>query len=164
MAFELLSNFSAKELYNAKIEEEILATNKKAAAYGLVLQDEEAAMLVVHGKEAIALQERIEFGKSITVKMIEKFMQSTYISQTDYAQTIAALLDVFYEVKEESVEVLTDEEVIEIMYDFFEKESGGDIDTLVSRDMYYLCKKIRYAASGLQEEEDISEMPEDFDE
>lgn len=152
MSFELTPKFTGGKLINANLKAEILATNEKSAEYGLVLTEQDAAMLVQTGKEIISLQDRIEIGKSITVRLIEKFMQSTYISQSDYADTIAALLDVFYEAKEESGDGLTDEEVIGIMFDFFEKESGGSIEVLQTRDMDYLCRKIRYAADGIAED------------
>ena len=121
MSFELIPQAPSGLSANRHLKSEILSTNKKSVEYGLALSEKDAMMLVRQGKDAIALQERIEFGKSITVKLIEKFMQSSYISQNDYAETIAILLEIFYEAKEESLDVLTDEEVIDIMYDFFEK-------------------------------------------
>ncbi len=162
MNFALVPGFPEGETALLQLKSELLETNKKSAEYGLVLSEQDALMLVVQGKEAIALQDRVEFGKSITVKLVEKFMQSTYISPVDYAQTIAMLLEIFYEAKEESLDVLTDEEVIDILYDFFERESGGDIETLQTRDMYYLCRKIRSAATGVTGEEE--ELEEDVDE
>lgn len=144
-----MKEFFVSPLFNPQIDKlreknTILGTNEKAFACNLQLTEKDAQMLVNAGKEAISIQDRIEFGKSATVKIIEKFMYSTYISQNDYADTIAALIDVFYEVKEESLDVLTDEEVIDAMFDCFELESGGDIEVLQNRDMEYLCRKIRY--------------------
>lgn len=119
MNFELSSQNFENNLVNLSLKNKILALNEKSSEYGLTLTEQDAFMLVQTGKEVIKTQERIEFGKSITIRLIEKFMQSTYISQNDYADTIAALLEVFYEVKEESLDILTDDEVIDIMYGFF---------------------------------------------
>lgn len=161
MGFELSSQFSPNNLINSNLKAEILMTNEKSSEYGFSLSEQDAAMLVQTGKESITEQDRIEFGKSITTKLIEKFMRSTYISQSDYSDTIAALIDVFYEAKEESLDSLTDEEVIDIMYDFFEHESGGSIEVLQNRDMDYLCRKIRYTANNIIDddytEEDLDE-------
>jgi len=151
MSFELTPNFSSGSLINSNLKAEILNTNGKSSEYGLILTEKDGEMLVQTGKEAISIQDRIEFGKSITVKMIEKFMKSTYISQADYADTIAGLID-----------ILTDDEVIDIMYDFFERESGGSLEILQGRDMDYLCRKIRNTANGIADEDNESE--EDFDE
>lgn len=162
MSFELTSKFSSGDLINSNLKAEILNTNGKSSEYGLILTEKDGEMLVKAGKEAISIQDRIEFGKSITVKMIDKFMKSTYISQVDYADTIAGLIDIFYEVKEESLDILTDDEVIDIMYDFFERESGGSLEVLQGRDMDYLCRKIRNTANGIADDDNESE--EDFDE
>ena len=109
-------------------------------------------MLIQTGKDSIREQDRIEFGKSATLKIVDKFMRSSYISQEVYAETIAGLIEVFYEVKEESLDILTDDEVIDIMFDFYENESGGSIEILQNRDMDYLCRKIRNTANGITDD------------
>ena len=106
-------------------------------------------MLIQSGKDAINNQDRIEFGESATTKLIDKFMKSSYISQKDYADTIAALLDIFYEAKEESEDYLTDDEVIDIMFNFFENVSQGSIELLQNRVMDYLCRNIRHKAKNI---------------
>ena len=134
----------------------LLATNEKSAHYGLLLTEQEAAQLVQANREALRAQERIEFGKSILVKLAEVFMHSAYLSQSDYASTLMALLDIFYEAKEESLDILTDDEVIEQMYSFFEQESGGNLEVLQTRDMEALCRSIRDLAYTIRStEEDV---------
>ena len=160
MNFELTLP-SSGGLSETQLKSEILSTNEKSYEYGLVLSEKDALMLVQAGKDAIALQERIEFGKSATVRLIEKFMHSTYLSQSDYASTLAALIEVFYEVKEESLDILTDGEVIDIMFDFFERESGGDIDALQTRDLEYLCRNVRDASLGLLADSEPGEEEEE---
>ncbi len=163
MNFDLAPEFSINQLNLSKQKADILNLNEKSMEYALFLTEKDAIMLVQAGKETISMQDRIEFGKSATVKIIEKFMKSTYISQSDYADTIASLIDIFYEAKEESLDILTDDEVIDIMYIFFEKESGGSVDILQGRDMDYLCRKIRNTANGIADDYDnMSE--EDYDE
>lgn len=141
------------ELTNLALQTEILHTNAQSAEYGLMLSEQDAKMLVTAGKDALHEQDRIEFAKSATVLLIETFMQSTYLSQTDYADTLAALLEVFYQAKDESMDLLTDGEVLDIMFDFFEHESGGSVELLQGRDMEFLCRQIRNAALGLAEDE-----------
>ncbi|MFA5658166.1 MAG: DUF6323 family protein [Oscillospiraceae bacterium] len=163
MSFELTPKLSLDKLINYNLKSELFNTNEKSSQYGLILTEKDAEMLVKAGKEAISTQDRVEFGKSITIKIIEKFMKSTYISQSDYADSIACLIDIFYEAKEESLDILTDDEVIDIMYNFFERESGGSLEILHGRDMDYLCRKIRNTANGIADD-DNHEPEEDFDE
>ena len=118
-------------------------------------------MLVSVRTATLRDQKRVEFGDSAINKIIEKFMQSTYISQSNYADTIAALIEVFYEVKEESGDILTDEEVVDAMFDFFEGESGGNIELMYSRDLDALCRNVRYSALGINYFEENEEDAED---
>ncbi|MFT3952574.1 MAG: DUF6323 family protein [Oscillospiraceae bacterium] len=154
MEFELTPDFLTQTLSEAALTAALLQTNALSAEYGLVLSEQDAKMLAAAGKEALEIQDRIEFGKSVTVLLIEKFMRSTYLVQTEYAPTLAALLDVFYQAKEECLDILTDEEVLDLMFDFFERESGGSIELLQSRDLDVLCRKIRYTALGIAEDEE----------
>lgn len=153
------SLFSYSALQNIQPVSEttaLLATNEKSANYGLLLSEQDAALLVQANRDALLLQERIEFGKSILVKLVETFMHSACLSQSDYASTLMALLEVFYEAKEESMDILTDDEVIEQMYSFFEQESGGNLEVLQTRDMEALFRSIRDLAYTIgPTEEDI---------
>ncbi len=76
-------------------------------------------------------------------------MQSSYIAPSEYAETIAELIDIFYEVKEESYDLLTDEDIIDVMYNFFENESGGSLEVLRNRDMEELCRAVRNKANRI---------------
>ncbi len=143
MKFELTSDFNSADLLNTNLKSDILRTNDESIEYGLMLSEKDAQMLAQAGKDAIELQDRVEFGKSATIKIINRFMKSSYIGQNEYADIIAELIDIFYQAKEESLDILTDDEIINAMYDFFENESGGDIEILRSRDMDVMCRMIR---------------------
>lgn len=149
MEFQLSFFHNLHFLSDADVKDLIISTNEKAMKYGLALSESDAGMLVQADRESVESQDRVAIGRSVTIKIIEKFMQSTYICQNKYAETIAGLTDIFYDVKEESLDMLTDDEIINIMYDFFEHESGGDLELLRSRDLENLCRKIRNAANGI---------------
>ncbi len=68
-------------------------------------------------------------------------MESTYISQSDFVETISELIAVFYEVKEESLDILSDDDVISAMFDCFENISNGDIELLRTRDLERLIRR-----------------------
>lgn len=147
-----------------KLKNNLIELNKKSCEYGLILNEKDADMIIQSGKDALISTQRIEFGKSIITEIIEKFMKSSYISQENYAETIADLIDVFYNAKEESMDILTDSEIIDIMFNFFENESGGSIEILQNRDMDSLCKKIRYTANNIADDDYDSKSEEKFNE
>lgn len=149
MNFDLVTLFKSDDFQIEKVKSEILDTNVKSAEYGLILSEQEAEMIVRADIDALSEQERINFGESMVQKMIEKFMQSSYIAPSEYAETIAELIDIFYEVKEESYDILTDDEIIDVMYSFFEHKSGGSLEVLRNRDMEEICRSIRNKANRI---------------
>lgn len=149
----LLSSYRFSKLAEIDLANKLLAVNNITKEYGLTLTQNEAQMLVTVGIESIRKNDRVEFGESATVKLIKKFSQSSYISQTIYADTIAELIEVFYQVKNESLDALTDDEVIDTMFDFFEGKSGGSVSLLAERDMDELCRKLRYKCCGIEVDE-----------
>lgn len=149
MDFGLMTLFQSDNNAIEKVKSEILDTNVKSAEYGLMLSEQDAQMILTADNDALSEQDRICFGESLAPKIIEKFMQSSYIAPSEYAETIAELIDIFYEVKEESYDLLTDEDIIDVMYNFFENESGGSLEVLRNRDMEELCRAVRNKANGI---------------
>lgn len=129
----------------ANTGEKLLKVNERSAEYGLLLTQREAERVAEAEREAAGETGRVIFGESAAVKLAEKFMRSSYISQYDYADTLEQLVSAFYESKEETGGIFSDDELIDIMFGFFEGRSGGDIDTLMERDMESVFRRIRGA-------------------
>lgn len=132
---------------------ELLALNVKSEDFGLSLTKEEALMIAAAENEAMDSRRRIRFGKSAAPLLLERFMHSSFISRDIWAETAAELLEIFCDVKEESCDLLSDEEIADIMYDFFENTSCGSTELLGSRDMELLCRAVRMRAYGIRGEE-----------
>lgn len=145
---------------HAALTQALLATNSDGAPHGLCLTAQDAAMLIQVSHDAILTQDRLEFGESAILPLIRQFQQSRFLAPGDYADTLATLLDIFYEVKEESLDLLTDEEVISLMFEAFETTSCGSVELLQTRDMEWLCRRVRNRAlseagvTGLEEGDD----------
>ena len=130
-------------LSRANTGEKLLETNERSVEYGLMLTKREAERVAEAEREAAGETGRVIFGESAAVKLAEKFMRSSYISQYDYADTLEQLVSAFYESKEETSGIFSDDELIDIMFGFFEGRSGGEIDTLMERDMESIFRRIR---------------------
>lgn len=164
MEFQLTAQALFNELgnaLNANLDRELLDTNVKAAEYGLTLSASDASRLAETDCITINELDRITIDKSIAVKLTEKFMLSTYIRQKEYAQTLEALIEVFYTAKDECCDTMTDDEVINAMFAFFERESGGDIDVLCSRDMERLCRSMRDGGGAVEQACEFNNDEED---
>ncbi len=143
MEFDLFSQMTSPEIQAKRLESQILALRERAISYGLVISPKDASAIAAVGVEQLHEQERVEFAQSAVVKIISKFMESGYISQQDFVETISELIGIFYEVKEESLDVLTDDEVISAMFDCFENVSNGDTELLRTRDLENLIRRVR---------------------
>lgn len=155
MELDLFSQMTSPETQTKRLESQILALRDRAISYGLVISQKDASAIAAVGVEQLHEQERVEFAQSAVVKIISKFMESGYISQQDFVETISELIGIFYEVKEESLDVLTDDEVISAMFDCFENVSNGDVELLRTSDLENLIRRVR----GLPRDDDY-----DYDE
>lgn len=87
---EKLFEFMAASQQKQEIEK-VVACNQKTEAFGLMLTNEDAQMLMECRKENLKEQERVEFGEGILPKLIYAFCDSQYISQDNYVETVSAL-------------------------------------------------------------------------
>ena len=121
----------------------IKKTNEYTKRYGLCLTDQDIQELLVSRRECLAKQQRVEFGAGILDKIIFAFCDSEYIDQENYAETISRLQSIFYLYKNESMDELTDDELISIMRNAFDVECQGSLEYLEETFLDSFARKIR---------------------
>lgn len=121
----------------------VLNTNQYTERFGLVLSEEEAKLLVQERFESLKEQQRVEIGKGILDKLIYTFCDSAYIFQDNYVDAITRLQEIFYLYKNESMDELTDDELIDYMKDAFEDECQGSLDYLEDTCLELFAREIR---------------------
>ena len=122
---------------------QILKTNETSKENGLTLTKEDATALVAARGDTLREERRVEFGDSISPKLIRAFADSSFINQEDYAETIARLQEIFFLYKNESMDMVTDDELLEIMKNAFENESGGDLEYLEGTALEAFARSVR---------------------
>ena len=122
---------------------QIIKTNEVSKRFGLSLTEQDAKLLLKERRNSLKKQRRIEFGEGILQKLIEAFCDSPYIYQDNYVDTIGRLQDIFYEYKNESMDALTDEELLELMQEAFNGECQGSTDYLEETILEKLARDIR---------------------
>ena len=120
-----LSLLSEKDQVNA-----LMKTNQVTNRFGLALSEEETRLLIGQKQDVLRQQQRVEFGGGVLEKLIFAFCDSNYIRQDDYAETLGRLLEIFYLYKNESLDELTDDELIDYMRQAFEGECYGSLEYL----------------------------------
>lgn len=123
--------------------EAIRRTNDYTQRFGLSLSEEDVQELMVSHMECLKEEQRIEFGGGITDKLIFSFCDSDYIYQDNYVETIERLQQIFYLYKNESMDELTDDELIDFMRNVFETECQGSLDYLEQTYLEKFAREIR---------------------
>lgn len=106
------------------------AANDITKEYGLTLSEEDIKQLLVTRKESLSDSARIEFGDGIAAKLVLAFADSPYLTQTNYAETIAALLVLFDTFKNELRDAYNDRELLTFMRNAFDGECAGSLEIL----------------------------------
>lgn len=123
--------------------EAIKKTNDYTCRFGLTLTDGDIKELILRRKECLAEQQRVEFGSGILEKLIFAFCDSDFIEQENYAETVTELQNIFYMYKNESMDELTDDELIKMMREAFDGECHGSLQYLEETYLDEFARTIR---------------------
>ncbi|MGN0424301.1 MAG: DUF6323 family protein [Acetatifactor sp.] len=137
-------NFSLLNLQNQllveKAKQELRASNAVSERFGLSLSEGEIEELVQCRAKALKDTGRVEFGEGILPKLIYAFCDSEYMEQDNYETTLAQLQDAFYYFKGESLELYTDDELIDFMVRVFNGRAQGSIEYLMGTSLETMCR------------------------
>ena len=102
--------------------QQILDTNQYTERFGLALSREDAELLTEERKKTLKKEGRVEFGQGVLPKIIQVFCDSCYITQDNYTDTLVRLQEIFFLYKNEMLDEITDDELLEFMKEQFEKQ------------------------------------------
>lgn len=143
-------NSELRQLENAAVLGDLIAANEKSAEYGLTLSESDARELVDVRSRSLRDTERIELGSGAIMKLIEKFCASSYLNTQNYAETLGELLEIFYYYKTESRDKISDNDLVDAMYSYFEGPSHGSTELLAGRDLETLLRYIKDEREGIE--------------
>lgn len=121
---------------------EIIKCNDLTARFGLELTEKQAKNLVETRSAALNENGRIEFGGGVIDKIIYEFCDSPFISMRNYEKTLHELIEVFYYYKNETLDMMSDEELIKYMKKAFNGVCKGSLELLAGRELYNLAYNI----------------------
>lgn len=152
MGLELLNSYMPMLRQYAAVE--LLCCNEETAAYGLMLTPVQAMELVeVRDRSLVALG-RVELGNGILDKLIHAFCDSPYLSSYNYTETLHELTECFYEYKNETLDLMDDDELISRMKELFDGVCKGSIELLRERELVRIAENLRFGRPPDEKEED----------
>ncbi len=128
---------------------EILKLNEETMSYRLMLSKEEIMQIMEVRNQVLTGYGRIELGTDVINKLIKSFYTSPFIEQDMYMLTLIELQEVFYYMKNETEDNISDDELIDILKDFFENYCRGSIELLQGREIESFARnqRIKYQQS-----------------
>ena len=118
----ILSSIQNESIIVAK--NEILKINEESSAYGLILTPGDVEEIIKSRGYSLKTYGRIDLNMDVTKKIINKIYISQYTDKDDYVEIINDLQDIFYYLKNETLDEISDHEIIDIIVGFYEKTSG----------------------------------------
>lgn len=122
---------------------DVLASNEQSRKYGLVFTVVEAEELIEARNRSISSHGRVEMGIDAVKKIIAAFCTSAYINRDEYAETVSELLDIFYYMKNETEDRIGDDELIDMMQEYYNGSCEGSLDLLKNREMALFASSFR---------------------
>ena len=122
---------------------DLLALNDQTAAYGLLLTPAQAAELAVCQQRALSDTGRVEFGEGAAARLVRALCASPFVDRETWAGTLYEMTALFYALKSETHDVLTDGELIDAMVRVFNGRAHGAVQVLADMTegdwLYEVC-------------------------
>lgn len=118
---------------------------------GLFLSAGQAEMLLARQEQTLLDLGRVDFSGGILPKLIAAFADSPYALESDWADTLARLTELFYAFKFETRDALADDALLASMRALFDGACGGSLDALAD------CRadELFAALNALKKEDDF---------
>jgi len=120
----------ASQVQLASAAQDLQSCNETIGRNGLSLSVADTRAIVLGRAEALAATDRVEFGGGVAKDLVLAFAGSPHVSQATFVDTVIELQELFYDLKNESLEQLTDDDLIKKMRTLFDEYAGGDVGLL----------------------------------
>ena len=117
--------------------------NKRTEKVGLYLSAGQIERLASSRFSALQKTGRMEFGEGILPKLIHRFLDSPYLIQSTYEQTLTELQELFYELKNETKDRLSDDELLTAMRAIFDGRAQGSVEFIAGQSLEALTQAAR---------------------
>lgn len=142
MPFELINISPA--LIQKQAVTELEKCNDFTSQFGLTLSHDDAVELVETRTLALKSNGRIEFGEGIVGKIIRLFCGSPYLSRHNYVEALHDLTEIFYYYKNETLDLLSDDDLIQFMKKSFDGTCQGSLELLSGRELANMARNLRF--------------------
>ena len=130
MNFAKLPPAPGGTLAERRTADRLLACNDVTMSYGLALTEPQALALAQTRTDALRETRRIEWGDGIVGALIETFCTSPYILPENYEETLHELIGLFYTLKNDTQDRVSDGDLLAFLKTAFNGSCRGSLDRL----------------------------------
>lgn len=113
----------------------IMESNQVAEMFGLQITPADAEEIINARNQNLTELGRVDIDLGIVKKIIQAFCSSPYMDSTSFVATINDLVHTFYFFKNQSKDMIGDDELISLMQFFFNGSCGGSVELLREREL-----------------------------
>ena len=138
-------NFSLIKInQDKKFMEQLIDLNAKAGNYGLVITENIAREIASLRGTALIENERFEIKSDAAARLTSAFLESRYINQEKLAETIGEIMNIFYHIKNETENAISDDDLISEMLKVFVETCFGSLEIMKSKGLEKILRKHKF--------------------
>lgn len=126
-----------------KVEQALVNCSAELEKHGLSLSKSDIAEITSANISALKKTGRLELGEGIAPELARVFCSSPFINDKNFTETLCELTYLFYEFKNESDDMLSDNEMLDLMKCAFDGVCGGSTHALASDVIPELTRRMR---------------------
>ncbi|QTD40366.1 DUF6323 family protein [Sporosarcina sp. Te-1] len=121
---------------------ELLDLNEKTKEYGLVLTPGDVKSIITSRNKVLHDYARVELSNEVLKELIEVYAASPYMDQNHYVETLNDLQEIFYYLRNETEDKISDVKLIDQIIEYFNGPCAGSV-VLVRSEMESLAENFR---------------------
>jgi len=155
------TDFSLADFNDGKIVRDLVSLNPFTRNHGLIITEEAARYIMSARKEALRYNGRVEFKSDAILRLVRAFSASPYIFQNNFHESIGEIIDLFYYIKNETENRISDDDLISELLEIFNGTCQGEIELLQSKGLEKIVRRFRMGDEEIWE--DYGDGEEDYD-
>ena len=142
--FSLITLNEDKKFINSLVD-----LNAKANNYGLVITEAVAREIAVYRNNALIENERFELSSDAVARLTSAFLETRYINQEDFAVTMGEIINLFYLIKNETENTISDDDLISVMLKVFVETCFGSIEVMQSKGLEKILREYKFGDKNI---------------
>lgn len=155
-------DLSVNTLAERNLVNNLLEINSTTQRHGLIVTEIIAKEIAEARRQSLKDNDRVDFSSDTTARLVKAFSESYYITQETFSETIAEIIELFYFLKNEINDVLSDDDMISEMLIVFNETCFGVMEIMQSKGVEKIIRKYRFGDTEIWDDYEIDNRNRDW--